>query len=172
MAKKVRLAPEGANPPKPEPMVECPLLWVGTNETTAGQLAFLWLPLDQFKPDMSVRELHDKASLFEGKKGKHPRVLGGVYAGKVIRNEEGRVVRMEIGPNWKDHPPKSPVWAQVKLAMEALEVVRRMKKMEAKAGQIDHIENMVLPIRTIWLLTDTRGRAAVEAIVLNAIRGR
>jgi hypothetical protein len=170
MAKNIRKAPEGAEAPKPE-MEEHRIMFVGTAETTDGKAGFLWMLEEHFNKQMGILAMQSLAGLFTAPASKRPRVIGGVYKGRVVINEDRRITRMIVEPTWCDPAPASPVWAQVQVQMEALATVQRMRKLEATAGKLDRLDELMAPIRSVWLMTDNRGRAAIEAMVLNKLRG-
>lgn len=65
----------------------------------------------------------------------------------------------------------SPMWHESRLNIEQIIIGQRHEKLHADKLKVDQLANLLKPIRKMYITTDRTGRAALEVMVLRAIRG-
>lgn len=128
--------------------------------TSVGTLFYGLLPIETVEAVAS----EEYARWFKPKKQIKALVVGGVYSAKA--SATGITLEFKRVGRYSDED-QIVSW---RVLDDAAEVAERMAKLEKDERTADTIGEAIEPIRAAYQKTDTRGKRAIEALVLAALR--
>lgn len=141
-------------------MIDQLFVFVGLRPASSGGTIVGFVPIDTIDATAS----DERTRWFKPNKYTKPLSVGGIYrapaSATALRFDFTRAGRY-------GHEDQITSW---RVLSDAAEVAERMRKLEKTDRLHDTIAEVIEPIRAAYQKTDTRGKRAIEALVLAALR--
>lgn len=161
--------------PAPEGPPEIQVVFVGTGEIErSGKTGILVMTLATYEnvKGQILGQVQAAASLFEVKAADRPRIAGNVYTTHGTVDDDGKLKRCVPKFKWsgQDTPVDDDTRLEMQAQMKALDITLRARKLQADEAKVDLIAKAMRPIWRVYMQTDGMGKAALETLVLRALK--